>query len=347
MVKKADISEFLSLQEQFPVIDVRSPAEFSRGHIPGAANIPLFEDPERAEVGTSYKQEGKQEAILKALGIVGPKMQDMVIRAKEVAPKGNVLVHCWRGGMRSESFAWLLDTSGFGQVTILNGGYKSFRRYVLQELSTPAEMIIVGGFTGSGKTEILHQIGNTSQFIDLEDLANHRGSAFGGIGQDMQPSTEHFENLLCQQWRNIDRSQPIWLEDESQMIGSVKVPDEFIGNMRRSPVIFLNIPREHRARRLVREYAGLPDDELRSSLYKIEKRLGGDNLQKALIALEEGDYLTVAEIALKYYDKSYKKLIASRDPQLVYYHEISEDDPGMTSRKLIKLYQDTIYSHVR
>ena len=184
------------MSQNVPLLDVRSPAEFEQGHIPGAINVALFTNEERARVGTIYKTQGKDEAVLEGLRIVGPKMASIVEQALELAPERKLKVHCWRGGMRSGSVGWLLRQAGFS-VEVLNGGYKAYRQKVLQELANPFNFVVVGGPTGSGKTHVLKALQNSGeQVIDLEGLAHHRGSAFGHMGLEEQPSSEYFENLL-------------------------------------------------------------------------------------------------------------------------------------------------------
>lgn len=199
------VREFLSQAEKYPVIDVRTPSEFSGGHIRGAINIPLFSDEERAIVGTVYKKEGEEEAILKGLDFVGPKMSDLLKQGVEAAGRGKkLLIHCWRGGRRSASMAWLFSQGGI-DCRLLEGGYKSYRTYVFEILGQKRNIIVVGGMTGSGKTEILKEIAIMGeQVIDLEGLANHRGSAFGAIGMPPQPTTEHFANILFDEIRTLD-----------------------------------------------------------------------------------------------------------------------------------------------
>jgi tRNA 2-selenouridine synthase len=190
------IVTFLKLAETLPVTDVRSPFPFSHGHIPGAINIPLFNDAERAEVGTRYKLKGRIDAIIKGLELTGPSMHSKLEQALQIAAGGRLLVHCWRGGMRSEAMAWLFYLGGI-ETVLLEGGYKSYRHLVLENLSENRKMFVLGGLTGSGKTQILKYLREEGrQVIDLEGMANHKGSAFGSLGQKPQPSSEHFANIL-------------------------------------------------------------------------------------------------------------------------------------------------------
>jgi tRNA 2-selenouridine synthase len=203
--KKLGIPEFLGMASQYPVIDVRSPGEFNSGHIPGAFNIPLFDDSERASVGIKYKNEGRVPAILHGLDLTGPKMTLKLGEAITIAEGGKLLVHCWRGGMRSEAMAWLFSLGGI-ETEILDGGYKNYRTHLLESLGAKRNYIILGGLTGSGKTEILRTMGlSGSQVIDLEGIACHKGSAFGSLGQPPQPTSEHFANMLY--------ARPVLLQD--------------------------------------------------------------------------------------------------------------------------------------
>ena len=180
-----------------PILDVRSPDEYNRGHIPGALSLPLFNNEERSAVGTLYLQKGSKEAMLKGLELVGPKMKEFVSQASGLTPEGELALYCWRGGMRSNSMAWLFNTSGIKSHT-LEGGYKSWRRHIHDFFGQPvAKLVVIGGMTGTGKTEILEEIERKGgQVVHLERLARHKGSVFGHLGMPAQPSTEQFENEL-------------------------------------------------------------------------------------------------------------------------------------------------------
>ncbi len=316
MLKEIEINTGLQLADELPIIDVRSPAEFEKGHIPKAFNIPLFSNSERAHVGTVYKKQSKEKAMEIGLKYVEPKLNYFIEKAKELAPDKQIIVHCWRGGMRSKAFAKHLHDNGFTDVSTLIGGYKAFRNYVLDSFFTKAKLCTLGGYTGSGKTYILHQLREMEeQVIDLERLANHKGSAFGGIGQKKQPTIEQFENNLFWEWKNIDYSKTIWVEDESHRIGSINIPMNFFLNMRSEPLLFIDLPQSERVKHLVVEYANSPKTELTVSIEHISKRLGGENTNKALRSIENGDFEYVAELALKYYDKYYLRGLNKRENQ--------------------------------
>ena len=318
MLQHLSITDFLEAARDRPVIDVRSPGEFTRGHIPGAHSQPLFSDEERAIVGTLYKQEGRDAAVLQGLRIVGPKMASIVEQARAIAPDGRILVHCWRGGERSGSVAWLLDKSGFVEVGTLKRGYKGFRNHVLASFAKPIDLRVLGGYTGTGKTETLRHLHDLrEQVIDLEALAHHKGSSFGALGEAPQPTTEHFENLLWKEITLLDAARPCWVEDESAMIGRNKLPDAFFGQLRNARLFFVEMPIKERARRLVKDYGAFPKQELAEAIKRIERRLGPQHAKAALEALLADDLFTVALITLTYYDKAYLRGALERDPKNV------------------------------
>ncbi len=337
MVHQLPINEFLDKARHLPVIDVRSPGEYDHAHIPGAVSIPLFDNDERALVGTKYKNAGKDAAVLLGLSLVGPKLADFVKQSKKLnAQEKEVLVHCWRGGMRSGSFAWLLDTAGLTASTLV-GGYKAYRNAVLDSFAQSLNLVILGGKTGSGKTDILKELARQGeQIIDLEGLANHKGSSYGAIGQRPQPASEHFENLIFQTLLTLNTSRRIWLEDESRNIGSCFIPMALWLQMRAAPVTFIDLPKEKRVSRLVAEYANIDHGLLVEATERIKKRLGGKVTKDALDALVRHDYATVADLTLDYYDKAYLHGLSQRNTATIQTIETSEDNPEETAKRLIE-----------
>ena len=334
--QKLNIVKFLELSEQLPVIDVRSPSEFMTGHIPGARNIPLFNDEERAIVGTIYKKAGRTPAILEGLKLTGPSMEKKLKEALNIATREKLLVHCWRGGMRSETMAWLFSLAGM-DVHILDGGYKSYRHYILDKLSEKKKIIILGGLTGSSKTQIIDHLKSLDQqVVDLEGLANHKGSAFGALGQLPQPSTEQFANILYDKWKKINPDIPVWLEDESKNIGTVFLPDTFYENMQKAPAIILMMDAKTRLPRLIREYSGFPKEELIASVLKISRRLGGDNTKEAISAIEAEDFQKAIEITLTYYDKTYLFGLNRKSSDNIIYVKTETDDIEENSAKVLE-----------
>ncbi len=347
-IEKIHIEQFLELAKQHPVIDVRSPGEYKHAHIPEAHNLPLFTDEERKVVGTTYKQQSREQAIKVGLDFFGPKMKFMVEKAEGIIgnweytigkttnaenslPIANcLLLYCWRGGMRSAAVAWLLDLYGF-KVYTLSGGYKKFRNYVLDTFKLPFNFKILGGYTGSGKTELLKSLQQKGEkIIDLEGIANHKGSAFGSIGMPQQPSQEMFENLLATELRksivNSERSiinnpnspftihhSPLWLEDESQRIGKINIPNDLWKAMRQSPVYFLDIPFEERLKHIVQEYGNLEQEKVIDAIVRISQKLGNLNAKTAISLLNEGKIVESFDILLKYYDKLYFKSLHNRE----------------------------------
>jgi tRNA 2-selenouridine synthase len=338
--KKLNISEFLSLASDFKVIDVRSPKEFTAGHIPGAYNIPLFDDRERESVGIKYKNEGRISAILQGLELTGPKMSYKLNEAIKLAEGMKLLVYCWRGGMRSEAMAWLFSLGDI-ETEILDGGYKSYRNHVLESLAGKGNYIILGGLTGSGKTEILRTMGKSGhQVIDLEGIACHKGSAFGSLGQPPQPSSEHFANLLHREISAADRTRPLWLEDESKSIGSVFMPDPFYQRMQGSPVIALLMDVKTRIPRLLKEYSAHSKEDLVASVMKISKRLGGDFTKESIESIESGDFTRAIEITLSYYDKTYMYGLKRRPEKNIKYIETDTDDIVVNIDRIIKASEE-------
>jgi tRNA 2-selenouridine synthase SelU len=413
-ITKINAEAFVSLSKIHPVIDVRSEGEYQHAHIPSAYSLPLFNNEERKVVGTAYKQQSREAAIKIGLDFFGKKMRAMVeeverltderskkiykkssIDPPENYPSKTVLIHCWRGGMRSGAVAWLLDLYGF-KVYSLSGGYKAFRNWVLQQFEKEYNFRILGGYTGSGKTYVLHELKNKGEkIIDLEKLANHKGSAFGNIGFKPQPSQEMFENMLavelddrCEMTddgeKEDDRGQksddvkeedqqvsnnshlkispparegtdfmrsiksgvvklsslnsqvsipnaqlqttnhkltsnshqlsaPVWLEDESQRIGLVNIPNSLWKTMRQQPVYFLNINFEERLKHIVKEYGKADKEKLVNAILRIQKRLGGLETKTALNFLVENDVTECFRILLFYYDKQYEKALKNRD----------------------------------
>ena len=381
-VKRIDIDPFLELSQSIPVLDVRSPGEYNHAHIPGAYSLPLFTDEERKIVGTAYKQQSREDAIKIGLDFFGKKMSKMVEEAEEIvgrlamtdgrnmnassrttaneqwSPK-QVIVHCWRGGMRSAGVAWLLDLYGFDVYTLV-GGYKVFRRHVLNTFNQQFHFRILGGYTGSGKTYVLNGLEKIGEkIIDLEGLANHKGSAFGAIGQMPQPSQEMFENLLATELSkkvsrlamadelhttdNEQRSAAnvIWLEDESQRIGSVNIPQPLWNTMRQSIIFFLEIPFEERLKHIVAEYGKLDKEKMVNAIIRIKKRLGGLETKTAIGYLLDNDFHHCFEILLKYYDKQYSKGLYNRSNLESLLNKIAVDivDENKNAKQLIASLQ--------
>ena len=340
--KRITVSEALELEPGRVLFDVRTPAEYEKGHIPGALNLPLFSNEERAVVGTAYKQADPHQAFLQGLEYVGPKMRSFVEEARRKAPSGKVAVHCWRGGQRSSSMGWLLDLAGM-DVQVLAGGYKAYRNYILEQFAAcRPPLIIVGGPTGSGKTDILHALEKLGeQVIDLEGLAHHKGSAFGALGETEQPTVEQFENDLYEVFRALSHERRIWLENESRPIGRVYIPDPLWRQMAQAPLLTVEVPLECRIERLVEVYAGYPVAELKESFGRIRQRLGGQHYKAALEALDAGDFAAAARIALVYYDKAYTHhTLSKRTSSSIFNIPVENDSAEQTARRLVAFAEE-------
>jgi tRNA 2-selenouridine synthase len=298
------ITDFLTTAAG-PILDVRAPAEYAQGHIPGALSLPLFTDEERARIGTMYKQVNPDKAVLLGLDFFGPKMRRMVEEARKLAPGQEVRLHCWRGGMRSGAVQWLLELGGL-QVNLLDKGYKDYRRWALAEMARPRQLRVLGGYTGSGKTTVLHALAAQGEpVLDLEKLANHLGSSFGALGQPPQPTQEQFENDLAAALAALPDDRPIWVEDESRSIGGLGIPNEFFAQMKAAPLLVLDVPREARVQYLAADYGRHDAGELASAVLRLRKRLGGLVTKEALGAIAENDMVRMVELVLAYYDKTY------------------------------------------
>ena len=337
MVQKINIQQYWANYKNTPLFDVRTPSEYQKGHIPTAINLPLFSDEERAVVGTIYKKQNPQEALLKGLEFVGPKLRPIIEQVKTYTEATAISVHCWRGGKRSGSIAWLLGMAGY-QVTSLQGGYKAYRTKVLESLSTPLPlMVVLGGKTGCGKTKILKALAKQGeQIIDLEGLAHHKGSAFGFIGQKEQPTTEQFENNLYEHIRNLDSQKRIWVENESKGIGKVFLPTPFWTQMKAAPLINIELPEAERLAFLIEEYSVEDIAALKAGFNKIKKRLGGQRYQEAIQFLEQKEVAAAACIALQYYDKSYQYMLNKNAAPLIHQIQFSKLVPEQIARVLIK-----------
>lgn len=319
MVQRVPAEEFLQLARTVPVIDVRAPAEFARGHMPGAISMPLFDDEERAAVGIMYNRQGRAEAIEKGLEIFGPKMAGFVSRVRDAAPGGKILVYCWRGGMRSDSIAWLLGTSGF-EAVVLEKGYKGYRAYIHDAFERAQPMAVIGGMTGSGKTELLELLQERQlQVIDLEGLAHHKGSVFGSLGMPEQPTNEQFENDLGHKWLELSKDRLVCLEDESIGIGRNSIPKPLFDQMQQAPLIFIDMPMEARVERLFREYAHFSPAFLKPMISKVSRRLGGEHTQAAIRAVDNGQLRDAIRIVLRYYDKAYAHEAGKREKEKIVY----------------------------
>ena len=333
------IDDFLACPSGVPIIDVRTPDEFALGHIRGAVNVPLFSNAERAEVGTAYVQDGRHSAVRIGLRCVGPRLEQLACRLLDLtdAAAPRLHIHCWRGGLRSTSVAWLMETTFGCRVATLKGGYKAFRRWALGALSLSRDLRIVSGLTGSGKTEILQQLAALGEnTVDLEGLANHKGSAFGQLGEAAQPTQAQFENDLALVWHATVPGRPVWLEDESRMIGKRVLPEALWELKKTARFHVVELPEAQRIAHLCKIYAGFPPGQLEACVETIRSRLGGGRAMAAIEALRRGEFAAACHIILTYYDRTYQTCLALSPPANITRHPFPVLEPHLIAETLLE-----------
>ena len=336
MPESFDIESFLDRARRVAVVDVRSPGEFTQGHIPGTVSVPLFSDAERAEIGTAYVQQGRKPAVMLGLSRVGPRMAELGARLTELAEaaEGELLIHCWRGGMRSASMAWLAETLGIHAATLI-GGYKSYRRWAIDSTGRGRSINVVAGLTGTGKTHVIHALAARGEnVIDLEKLAHHKGSAFGDLGEEPQPPQEQFENELAMAWRDTRADAPVWLEDESRNIGRCSLPDGLWQSKQAGRFHVIELPDDARLAHLCEIYSGHPPEVLAACIERIRKRLGGDRTSAAIDAVRAGHFKEASRLVLAYYDRCYRESVEKIPPGRLQRFSFDHLDPAAISEAL-------------
>lgn len=335
--ERIPVSSLLEMKTNLKVLDVRTHEEYCLGHIPNAISLELFNSDERAQLGRMYKELGREDAVKLGFNIVNPKIANLVEEIENCITDDKVLVHCWRGGMRSASMAWLVSLSLEKEVFIIDGGYKAYRNFVLDTFQLDYNFMVVGGYTGSAKTEVLGELRNLGeQVIDLEAIALHRGSAFGGIGLDQQPSQQNFENLLAEELRTIDTKKPIWIEDESRRIGSRTIPLDLFNTMKKSTLVFLNIPFDNRIDHLMNSYGTFDADNLIRAAGKLERRLGREKMNQVKKLIEAGNIREACVILLRYYDKSYEHGLSKKQEGKISQIHCELVDPQAIAKQLLE-----------
>ncbi|MGC6510964.1 MAG: tRNA 2-selenouridine(34) synthase MnmH [Myxococcota bacterium] len=320
VTEQLQIGEFLERAWKGTLIDVRSTAEFDHGHIPHAISVPLMTDEERAAVGTRYKTEGRLDATVLGLGFVGPRLAQLAHTLIHMSEKGDLFIYCARGGMRSGSVAWLANLLQL-HVYVLEGGYRSYRQWLDKLWEKPWSLRVLGGLTGVGKTQLLHSLKAIgAQVIDLEGLANHKGSAFGGVLEAPQPTQSQFENELGHRLFGLNPELPIWIEDESKLIGHRAIPPVFWTQMRIRPVLYVSRPLQFRIDLLAELYGEADPNLLLECTSKISRRLGPENTAIAQAAIQSNDLSKAIALVLEYYDKTYRHGLSKR--QKVHHFEL-------------------------
>lgn len=302
-------------------IDVRSPNEYLKGHIPGALSLPLLSDEERACVGIAYKEKGSGAAFDLGIGLCGPRLAALVAGARAFIasdPSRDIEVYCWRGGLRSRSVTELLRWGGIA-CTAKEGGYKRFRRWVLEGEKRPLPLLhVVGGMTGAGKTDLLRALSlQGAQVLDLEALACHRGSAYGGWPGRRQPSQEQFENDLAVELSTFALDKPLWVEDESSPLGSCQIPKYLLARMQESTLFVVQATEDERITRIVEEYSANGQEALISATERLKKALGGERAGRIRDSLVANDLVTAVRQLLPYYDERYRRVLQRRTGSIV------------------------------
>lgn len=334
-----ELSSFLLQAKSSILLDVRSPSEFERGHIPGAQSFPLFDDSERAVVGTSYKQEGRQSAIVDGLRLIGPKLEDMAKTLLSASDNGVICLYCARGGMRSSSVCWLAELLQI-EVAWLEGGYRRYRQWVSALWEQSWKLRVLGGLTGVGKTQLLYSLKDAgAQIIDLEGAANHKGSAFGGVLEEPQPTQSQFENDLAEYLNGLDASRPIWIEDESRLVGHRAVPPALWLQMREQPVLYVARPMSFRLNLLAELYGEADPNILIVCTEKIQRRLGPQRTEKARKAILQGDLQTAVGLVLEYYDQTYKHGLSKR--QKVVHIDLGLEEGIIAAQRLDQAWSES------
>jgi tRNA 2-selenouridine synthase len=316
-VKAEDLAGFDAL------IDARTPAEYAEDHIPGVVSAPVLEDAERAEVGTLYKQVSPFEAKKLGAALVARNVSSHIEKQFSGKPKGwKPLVYCWRGGKRSGAMAHILREVGWDAHT-LEGGYKAYRRWVVQQLaSLPSSLSfeVVHGPTGSGKSRFLAALRRAgAQVLDLEALAAHRGSVLGGLPGTPQPSQKMFESMVLKEIQSFDGQRPVFVEAESKKIGEIQVPEALMQRMRASPCLALEASLETRVALLLEEYRHFLEDgaaleaqlDCLVALHGRERIEGWKALARAGLWRE-----LVGKLLTEHYDPAYRRSSSRNFPGL-------------------------------
>lgn len=313
MITPVTAADFIALN--YPVLDVRSPGEYIDSHVPGALSLPLLDDKDRAEVGKTYKNLGREAAITLGYQLVNPRQRYILEKTQQLCGTATIGLYCARGGLRSGKMAEFLSENGYN-VHVLKGGYKAYRKLILAEIAKFKNIIILAGHTGCGKTEVLREMRNLgAQVLDLEGLANHKGSAFGALGQQEQPSTSQFQNSIFESLRNYSPEQPLWIENESLKIGRVCLPGELWENMGNAGGYEIILPVDERVKFILKEYGNFDTGSLVACIRNLARRLGDEDMRHLCQLTEAHDLEPVVRRLIAYYDKSYEHHIDGRNCQ--------------------------------
>jgi len=343
MIKEINVEELETLDKPI-LIDVRSEGEYADATIPGAVNLPLFNNEERAEVGTTYTQASPSLARELGLSIISPKLPSLVKQVEELAKKGPLVLFCWRGGMRSKSLATVAELMGI-PIYRLQGGYKAYRSQVVDffQQKLPFQVVVLRGNTGVGKTELLRRLrAEGYPAIDLEKLANNRGSVFGAMGLGNPPSQKKFEGLLYEELATLREFPYIIVECESKRIGRVTLPACFFTAMQEGIQILQYDSIKNRVQRLIEEYTSVPNahQEITVALERLIKTLGHVKVQELRTLLETNCLEEFTErLLVEYYDKLYAY---PNEPSLDYAFYINYEEPVKALKELERYLDEKV-----
>ncbi len=334
-----EVSVEEALSEKNTLIDVRTADEFKQGSIPDAQNYPLFDNMERAEIGTIYRKIGRSAAVAKGLGFFEPRVQEFLSSISDLKSR-QLVVYCARGGMRSASVVRLLQHHGF-HAAQLQGGYKRYRSYVLQQLDNPVPpLIVLHGRTGVGKTLLLKYL---PDHLDLEEFAGHRSSLFGAINKTPQ-TQKNFEALLAQKLLELPNSQPVFIEGESRKVGKVFIPQALADAMKNGTLVYLHASMETRIRRIVEEYSVCDEQtflETDSILKSLRMSMGKVKTEQMRLWLRQGEIEKIVHLLLvDYYDPRYQHAMRSYK----YVMKLSAEDLNMAAEELVRFRNSIINS---
>ncbi|HEY8875775.1 MAG TPA: tRNA 2-selenouridine(34) synthase MnmH [Desulfosporosinus sp.] len=335
MIKEINVQDLKNLDHPI-LVDVRSEGEFAEATLPGAINLPLFDNVERAQVGTTYTQTTPTLARELGLRIISPKLPQLVKKVEELSKNGPLVLFCWRGGMRSKSLATVVELMGI-PIYRLVGGYKAYRSEVVDyfQPKLPVQVVVLRGNTGVGKTDLLGQLrAEGYPAIDLEKLANNRGSVFGAIGLGNPPSQKKFEGLLYEELALLSDFPYVIVECESKRIGKVTLPVNFYAAMQEGIQVLHCDSMENRVLRLLKEYTTVPNalHEIGVALERLIKTLGHVKVQELRSLLETGCLDVFTErLLVEYYDKLYAY---PNEPNSEYEFYLNYQEPMKALRKL-------------
>jgi len=329
-----------ALAEDMLLLDVRTAEEFAKGSIPGARSFPLFDDLERAEIGTIYKQVGRDAAVVKGLEFFEPRLQQFLLSLSAIKSQ-QLVVYCARGGMRSASVVRLLEENGF-RVSQMQGGYKYYRQFILQQLENPTPpLIVLHGQTGVGKTLILQKL---PDHLDLEGLAQHRSSLFGAINKTPRTQKD-FEALLVKKLSQLPEDLFLFVEGESRKVGQVFIPQSFANAMKSGILVLLKASLETRISRIVEEYNICDEQSIQqidSILQSLKVALGKVKVEQLRLWLKQGEIENMVHMLLvDYYDPRYQHAMSGYDFEL----ELSAEDLKQAAGELITFRNQMIVNH--